>query len=498
MTRKANFFGRIDDYCLDLLDPKEREEFDKALANSEELREEVKLHKEIQEAILELDVNKLKTTLEEIYLETKTPKTKNAPFELLDELDEIKELTDDLTFEELINSFDTLPKVHVYQHQKSADENVHRFYEEQQNGLEVNGKAEEDLNGFDMTGLEGLEEAVMETDILNLRDTLQQVAKSVEPQYSAAQIDSYLNGEMENVELAEFEEELEQNNALLEEVNMHHDIENAIEEKDIMNLRDEMQNIMQSETSWNVSEKAIEDFIDGALEEDLLEEFRAELSENTDLMAEVALRKQINDAIKEDDVQALRAGLKNARKDSEKDEVKSIPIPLRPFSSRVWRNSVAIVIVLIGLAGVVNTGMQNTNKMYDKYYESPVWASERSTNNSYDLFGEARVAFQHNDLAATINLLQNSPQQNFVSQFYMASSFQKLNKMDLAIENYTKVIEHGNNLFVEEAQWYRTLCYLRQNEKVKAKEELLAVINRKGYYEQDAKAILRKLRYKLK
>jgi hypothetical protein len=259
-----------------------------------------------------------------------------------------------------------------------------------------------------------------------------------------------------------------------------------------------MQHIMQSETSWNVSEKAIEDFIDGALEEDLLEEFRAELSENTDLMAEVALRKQINDAIKEDDVQALRAGLKNARKDSEKDEVKSIPIPLRPFSSRVWRNSVAIVIVLIGLAGVVNTGMQNTNKMYDKYYESPVWASERSTNNSYDLFGEARVAFQHNDLAATINLLQNSPQQNFVSQFYMASSFQKLNKMDLAIENYTKVIEHGNNLFVEEAQWYRTLCYLRQNEKVKAKEELLAVINRKGYYEQDAKAILRKLRYKLK
>lgn len=496
MTPKAELFGRIEDYCLNLLDAKEKREFERELATNEELREEVQLQKDIQTAILEMDVIDLKGTLEEIHNENVVETPENGSFSLLEELTEIEELKDELTFDELIDSFESMPKVHVYQHEKTSNENVHRFYEEQFNGSDAGELDDIEINGFDSEGLEGLEEAILEDDILNLRETLQQVAKSVEPQYSAEQIDEYLNGEMGDEILAEFEEELKQNSDLLEEVSLHKDIELAIDETDIMNLRDEMKNIMETETSWNVSEQSIEDFIDGLLEEDLLEEFGAELKENTDLMAEVKLREQINHAVGEKDVQTLRASLKDARNSAQENEVKSFALPkLDLQSTRFWRNSVAMVIVLVGLIGILNTSLNTVDNTYNKFYEAPTWASERSTSSVNDL-NEAKLAFQNQNFDEALNTLDGKD--DFVSDFYRAASYQGLNKYEEAANNYSRVIEHGNNLFIEESEWYRALCYVKMNDKAKATQELLAVIQRKGHYEKDAKALQRKLKYKLK
>lgn len=501
MTPKTELFGRIEDYCLELLDAQETLEFEKELELNEELRDEVKLHKNIQAAVMELDILDLKGKLENIQIENKPDTSINGSFELLDEFTEIQEVTNELATEELINSFESLPKVHVYQHEIASKENIHQYYKEQTQGEGVNGH-EEDLNGFDMEGLEGLEEAILETDILNFRETLQQVAKSVEPQYSVEEIDDYLNGELNDDILAEFEVEMDMNEDLDFEVNLHKEIEDAVNESGIMDLRSELRNIMDSETSWNVSEKSIEDFIDGILEEDLLDEFNTELNKNTDLMAEIKLREQINEAIAEDDILSLRAELGQARKDADKKEVKSIMMPRFEIgTTKFWRNSVAMIIVLVGLAGVLNTGMQSMDNTYDKFFESPTWASERSVSSNLDNIQMAKVYYQDAEYQKAIDLLNTvttSQDDAFVSQFYKGLSYQNLNSYDSAIKEYSKVLNHGNNLFVEEAEWYKSLCYLKMNQKAEAKLELIAVIDRKGHYEKDAKAILRRLRYSFK
>lgn len=501
MTPKAELFGRIEDYCLELLDAQEKLEFEAELELNEELREEVELHKNIQDAITELDVLNLKSKLENIQFESKPTTSTNKSFELLDEQTPIQEVTNELTPEELINSFESLPKVHVYQHEATSNENIHHYYKEQNVGDEINGH-DDDLNGFDMEGLDGLEEAVLETDILNLRETLQHVAKAIEPQYSVEEIDDFITGELSDEILAEFETELDQNEDLQFEVNLHKELETAIEEIDVMDLRNELRTIVESGTSWNVSEKNIEDFIDGVLDEGLLEEFNAELEENTDLIAEVALRKRINAAIAEKDIQALRAGLNSARNEVERKEVKSIVMPnFEIGTTKFWRNSAAMIIVLVGLAGVLNTGMQSTENIYNKYNDSPVWASERSVTSSFDNLQTAKVYYQTKDFSNAISLLNNTvvaDDEAFVKQFYLASSYQHIDKYKNAIVEYSKVIEHGDNLFVEEAEWYRSLCYLRLNKNVEAKQELLAIINRKGHFEKDAKAIIRRLRYSFK
>ncbi|QIA08446.1 tetratricopeptide repeat protein [Draconibacterium halophilum] len=501
MTPKAELIGRIEDYCLDLLNNPEREEFEKELELNQELREEVELHKNIQTAVMEMDVLDLKGKLEKIQSNSTKNGRLNGSFELLDDFSEFEEATSALTPEELIESLESLPKVHVYQHERTSNENIHHYYKEQ-NGSEQ-AVVEEDLNGFDMEGLEGLEEAVLETDILNLRETLQQVAKSVEPQYSVEDIDTYLEGEMGDDILAEFEDELAQSELLQSEVNLHKELESAVAENDVMDLRSELRNIMESETSWNVTEQTIEDFIDEVLvDESLLEEFNAELKENTDLMAEVALRENINSAVSEMDIMGLRQKLNDARAESEKKEVKSIIMPrIEIGSTRFWRSSVAVVLVLVGLLGVMRMNTNTLDNSYDKYFESTTWASERSVSSSVDVIQQAQMYFQQNEFQKTIDLLNVATvktEEQFVPQFYKGLSYQNLNKYPKAVSAYSKVIDHGNNMFIEEAEWYKALCYLKMNKRTEAKNELLAVIDRKGHYEKDAKAILRKLRYSFK
>ena len=113
---------------------------------------------------------------------------------------------------------------------------------------------------------------------------------------------------------------------------------------------------MATETSWNVSSENIEDFIDGELDSALLAEFNAELEENSDLMAEIKLRRQINEIIGENDIRELRAELKNAKELAETNKVRNlIPIANNKLY-KFLRTSVAVIVLFIGVAGVFNSG----------------------------------------------------------------------------------------------------------------------------------------------
>jgi anti-sigma factor RsiW len=495
MTPNVNYFEQIEDYCQELLSDDAKLQFETRLKQDAELRFEVKLRTEIQTAIHEKDIISLRSKLKNIDSQNKNSNSQDKSFDLLNNLTDIQELSDELTPEELINFYDSMPKVHVHQHEIAETENIHQFYKEQnrtKTDSEIDNSDDLDFEEFD-----GIEEAILEKDIINLRHALAQVAKSMEPQFGIEEIDDYMNARLAEKEMAEFEEELSNNSELKKEVELHKEIEMAVKETDILVLRNQLSQIMKSETSWNVSEQSIEDFIDGELDEALLEEFNAELEENSDLMAEVELRRQVNEIPGEQDIQKLRAALSEAKEEAESNKVRKmipdVPVRLQNFV----RASVAVVIVLIAVAGVFNSGYLSMQNTYDKFFELPAWSAERSVSANVTLLQQAQSAFAKGDYKGVVNLLGNGTEaagNNPVFSFYAGASLQKMNKLKEAIADYTKVINHGDNLFVEEAEWYRSLCYLKLGKKLEAKQELLAVINRKGYFEHDAKAVLRRLK----
>jgi hypothetical protein len=63
-----------------------------------------------------------------------------------------------------------------------------------------------------------------------------------------------------------------------------------------------------------------------------------------------------------------------------------------------------------------------------------------------------------------------------------------------AKQSFTKVINDDSNLFVETAEWYLALCYLKTDERDKAVKQLNIIKKEGGIYGDDAKKILRKLK----
>ncbi len=500
MIPKTDFFELIEDYCLEQLRDEQKLEFEAELKKNTDLRNEVELWMEIQGAIEEKEVLTLRNKLEKISLHSNPVISNTETFELLNDFGDIQEISEVLSSEELINFYDSLPKVHVYHHESTSNENIHQFYREQ-NESDVLGLESSDFTDFDFEEFEGLEEAILEKDILQFRQKLKQVAKSVEPQFTVEEIDEYLNGELSGSELIDFERDMVQSRSLRHEIALHKEIDIAISEGDVINLRNQISNILQTETSWNVSEKSIEDYIDGALEGNLLEEFMMELNDNTDLIAEVELRKQVNESIKEKDIFDLRNKLNAARESADVKKINMIIPETRKEHMRFWRSSVAVLIVLIGIAGVLRNSFMSSDNIYSNYYEAPAWSPERSLDNEINILQKANISYLNADYAGVVKILgqaTNLKDRNPVYDFYQAASLQNLNEYNKAVEGFTRVINHGDNLYVEEAQWYRSLCYVKMENYTTAKNELMAVIDRKGHFENEAKAVLRRLKYSFK
>lgn len=498
MIHKTDFFDRIEDYCLEQLDVELKLEFEAELKKNPILKSELDLWKDIRNALEEKEVLTLRSKLKNAVKHDNYTSSGNEAFGLLNGFSDINEMKEILSSEELINFYDSLPKVHAYHHESTSNENIHQFYKNQKEPDCFN--VGDNFDDLDVDEFEGLEEAILEKDILHFRQTLKHVAKTIEPQFTTEEIDAYVNGKLFGDKLVSFEHDLHMNCSLRDVVKLHQDIEMSIGESDIINLRSQISNILQTETSWNVSEKNIEDYIDGILEEELFEEFKLELNDNTDLIAEVNLRKQINEALSENDIFNLRNELIVARQTSEVKKMKMIIPDTKTTNLKFWRSSVAIIIVLIGLAGVLSQNIVSTNHIYNTYFDAPTWSPERSVSNEISLLQEANKSYLNADYAGVVKIIDQMPMsgdENPVFSFYKAASLQNLNNYDGAVESYTKVINHGDNLFIEEAEWYRCLCYLKLENYEKLKMELLAVIQRKGHFENDAKAVIRRLKYSL-
>lgn len=494
MIPKTKHYDWIEDYLMDRLNHQERKEFETELTGNMELSEEVRFEEEVQSAILEKDVLTLRAKLENV---SKLSENGNTPFNLLDGFENIQQISETLPPEKLIKYYDSLPKAHIYQHELVSNENIHEFFREQKiPGFEAETESE-DFDDFDFE-LEGLDEALLEKDILNLRETLGKVSESVREKCSSEEIDRYLCGELTGKELERFEQELAVNSILQREVAIHRELENALLELDVMNLRNEISHLMETETSWNVSENQIEEFLAGTLEGEELELFQTELKENTDLKAEVALRRNVDYAIGEKEILSLRDQLKNVQNEVKNKEIKSL-IPDTPVEHmNWWRAGVAVVVLLFAIGGIFKNDFRNTDQTYNEFYQQPEWAPQRSVNADLGFLQQANSYFAGGEYEKALQLYEkaiNENEEKFVFQFYKAASLQNLERFEEAIPEYSAVIKHGDNMFVEEAEWYRALCYLRTDQKEVAQKHLSAIIDRNGFYAKDAKAVLRKTRF---
>ncbi len=502
--RKPEYYRKIDMYLNHELSDDELKEFNVELLLNLTVAEEVELHREVQQAVQEEDIMALRYKLEVIlkgkkYAKESTVKTvmsaedMNYNFGLSGEFSSFREFFKPVEATDLNRLSHSLPRIHLFQHGLAGKENIHQFYKEQFGDSE---NEEELLSPADEAIFAEVRDALSEKDIFELRANLRQIAERLpEHERSTEEIDKYLNEEMKPDQQVGFEEEAIYNQQLREDIVLHREIESAVLETDIMELRTSLAKIQGIEHSTERVED-IDRYITGELSNEELKVFEDKLSSNPVLASDVRMYREIDSALEESDIMKIRSKLQTISKEVVKDRQRAIRMPLSKLAIASIAASLALI---LSIGGWILRQTSSDGEIYSEFYQ-PYQSTGiiRSGNTTMDnTLTEALQKFNAQEYESALALFRQVvayDSKNPVVHFYSGASYQETGRFNKAIEEYEIVVKDRDNLFVEQAEWYIGLCYLQTQERRKAYRQLQRISKSNSYYSKKAEAIIRRLK----
>jgi len=139
----------------------------------------------------------------------------------------------------------------------------------------------------------------------------------------------------------------------------------------------------------------------------------------------------------------------------------------------------------------------SNDELFSQYYNSENIIDQ--TRGDQNIL-EAVIKFQQKDFASASVLFKNildKDNSNIAVWFYYGISNIETKNYDNSIKAFNTIIRQNDNLYIEHAEWYLGLCYLKNNQKDKAIDQFMKVAsNPDNFHRQEAKNILEKLQLK--
>ena len=499
MIPEVNKYELVEMYLGGELTGDQLNAFRTRLVDDPELAEILKLSQEIEDAMSEKDVMELRGNLQNIsnsfdLNETFSPEISEAYFGLAEEIEDITDLN--LDDEELNSYGNSLQKLHLQNHKKASKETVHQVYKNEAEPVSDNESGE--FSEADELLFHEIQDAVMEKDIMELRANIQTIAKHMPAHNrSVEEIEEYVSGNLSDKEMEALELDAETNMDLANDIQLFHEVNEAIGEEDIMELRAALNIISENESSHARQYEEIESFLSDDLDNISLASFEDELAMNPDLAADVKLFREVDEAIGERDVMELRASLQNIRKAEENEKNREVRGIRPPKTQRIlWYTVAASIVLILGIASFVRNQSYSNQEIYRDYYQTYKVGIFRSADNSTDLMTDAMKQFSESNYDVALKLFHQvlaNNENNPAVNFYVGVAYQEKKDYTKAIQSYTKVVKHNDNLFTEQAQWYIGLCYLQREDKDEALKIFRQIASSDGYYASQATDIIKKL-----
>jgi len=238
----------------------------------------------------------------------------------------------------------------------------------------------------------------------------------------------------------------------------------------------------------------IEKYLANRLKGDELSDFEKELDKNTELRNEVALHKEIAQAVTEKDVINFRNLVQYALKNKASNNRRRAAIQWR-YVGIAAAISIILVIAIVIMSPILFK-KKSTEQLYITYYEPyEDLISGRSNEADNANVVLALVYYNQKEYSKVIKQLntiniRNKP----LLQLYAGISYLNINDFKKAHSTFESIIT-GNNLFQVEALWYNALTYLKEGNTKKSKlilKKIIATPN-KSSYAQKAKRLLEEL-----
>lgn len=286
----------------------------------------------------------------------------------------------------------------------------------------------------DVELFKNIDSAAAESDIMDLRASLQSIQQT---EASTAQkieeIDQYINDELSEENLATFEAELLSNPDLAAELGLYKEIDKAIQETGVMDLREKLGNISRDINRGEKQKRS----------------FAAKINSSRVAIATIAASLILLLGI---------TGL--VKRNSVSSDTQLYSQFFQPYQTTgIFRSGDALI----------------DSKLTKALYKF----NAEDYQSAIDLFSEV------------LSIDQNNP----VSNFYSGMAYQETGKFNQALAAYGKVVQDRDNLFIEQAQWYIGLCYLQTDNRKKAYRQFKKIANSESFYSDKASAILKKIKY---
>jgi len=237
-------------------------------------------------------------------------------------------------------------------------------------------------------------------------------------------------------------------------------------------------------------------YLNGEMDDQELKHFEHLLASDEKVREELDLHQSIDHAIMEEDIMNLRDTMNTIYTEDEK--VKRAP---NGFPRRKLYYAAATLALLLATGGIVNQLTQpdyDNHEIVDKFYQPyEVTVTYRSGNTETDrLLLTALQRYEDENYEQALLLFEQLLEKrsdDMAVNLYSGISYMEVEKYQKATHSFQTIITDNNNLFIEQAEWYLAMCYLKTEDNAKAKELLDELINKESYYKEMAKRIKNEL-----
>ena len=242
------------------------------------------------------------------------------------------------------------------------------------------------------------------------------------------------------------------------------------------------------------------DFIERYLQGEMTPEekmwFEKEIEGNMALYEEVKLRRQVDLVLSDKELVELKAQLEQIHMEIHEVTEKGRGA-IRKIYHRVYYAAGALVMLIIGFSFYMYNRDFSNNKIIEAYYQ-PASANTtfRSGSAENDQLAKAMDYYKNHEYESAITLFEDILSKDPTKiglNLYSGISHMEVKEYNAANESFQTIIQNQPNPFVESAKWYLGMCYIMTNKREKAAEQFKALADNKGFYQQDAKRILRRI-----
>jgi tetratricopeptide (TPR) repeat protein len=243
----------------------------------------------------------------------------------------------------------------------------------------------------------------------------------------------------------------------------------------------------------------LQKYLDNELSERELARFEQELNASPELLVDLDLYKEVDEAIADTEVLDFRAQLNDLREETRRTESGR-----RVFRfTRPWHyaaSAALALLVAIGLATVLGRPLSNSDLFvkYMKPYELVLTNRSMEDDVIKATMNNAEIAYLKGDFESAIfwyNEVLEKNSEKVEAEFGVGVSSMGLSQFVNASESFSKVIEQDDNLFIQKAQWFQAGCFLAMDETDVARWHLNVIASDPNhYYSSDAAKILKRMK----